>query len=294
MLIITPAAGTSSRLCHVCPLRRSKIASLVFWPVFATFILCVCFAQMMYTVAQINCAEAMRDWSVCSVRESYIVIYYLFVGEPVAYIDGQSSLGKGIGLLSLLFSVAVFVILSSILCMVVMMGSRWDIDNLALISFWEPKLTFVVTAVRPRTALNNKTTAALASVWDIATHILLRRNSVKGTYWYARFAQKPALAKLCYWLITAAILPLWLLVGALTLGMLWPPQVRRFLFRPQMAFSAQTSRGKLSPTEAYTSQVSSMRQELVHIRDMSFERSNDVQREVRDLKEILLLVTTDE
>lgn len=236
----------------------------------------------------------MGDWSVCSVRESYMVIYYLFVGEPIVNIDAQSSLGIGVGLLALLFSVAVFIVLLSILCMVVMMGSRWDIDNLALISFWEPKLTFVVFAFRPRTALNNSTTATLASVWDIATHIFLGRNGVKGTYWYARFARKPALAKLCYWLITVALIPLWLLVGALTFGMLWPPQVRRFLFRPQMAFSAQTSRGKLSPTEVYASQVSSMRQELTHIRDMSFERSNDVQREVRDLQEILLLATTDE
>jgi hypothetical protein len=249
---------------------------------------------MIYTIAQINCTEGMGDWSVCSVRESYTVIYYLVVGEPVVKIDDLSSLGNGIGLLAFVFSVALFVILSSILCMVVMMGSRWNIDNLALISFWEPKLTFVVFAFRPRTAINNASKATLASLWDIAIHIFLGRNGVKGKYWYARFARKPALAKLCYWLITVIFIPIWLLVGALTFGLLWPPQVRCFLFRPQKAFSAQASRGKLSPTEVYASQVSSMRQELTHIRDMSYERSNDVQREVRDLKEILLLATTDE
>ena len=277
-----------------CPILCFQIAILMFWPAVAASILLATFAQMFYTLAQIDCVDALGDLGVCTVPESYRLVYYLLVGEPIVDLGSDTQIASAMIALVTLFGTVMLLLGLGILSMVFVVGSKWDLDNIVLASFWEPKLTVVLFACGPVSGSSrNRSASRLESAWTVATSILSGREDVKGTYWYACFTQKPAVVKALYWVVTAIIVPLWIVAGLLTFGMLWPPQVRRFLFRPSLGETTKSKHGKQSPAEYHALQVSSMRKELEQIRDMSYERSNDVQREVRELKEILHLATAE-
>lgn len=270
-----------------------QIAKLLFWPLTITAILTVGFSQMFYTVGRITCAEAPGDGNLCSVRDSYMLTYFLMIGEPIVGMETSTIVQSSVMVLALLFATALLLLALSIVAMIVLAGSNCDYEELAL-TYWEPKLTFVIFACGKESAFfKSKSTASLEAAWVVATDILSGRDGAKGTYWYACFSRKSAFVKAGYWMITALIVPIWILAGLTTFGLLWPPQVRRFLFRPQLGASFRQGRGIKFPPEFYASQLSTLRNELTQIRDMSYERSNDVQRDLRHLKEILHLATAE-
>lgn len=270
-----------------------QIAKLLFWPLTIAAILTVGFSQMFYTVRHITCAEDPGDSNLCSVRDSYMLVYFLMIGEPIVNMDNNTRTQSSVIILALLFATALLLLALSIMAMIVLGGSNCDYEELSL-AYWEPKLTFVIFACGKESAFfQSKLSASLEVAWIVATDILSGRDGAKGTYWYACFSRKSAFVKAGYWMVTVIIVPIWILAGLITFGLLWPPQVRRFLFRPQAGAPFRQDRGNKSPPEVYASHLSSLRNELTQIRDMSYERSNDVQRDLRHLKEILHLATAD-
>jgi len=264
----------------------------MFWPVVVASMLLVGFSQMFYTLAQIDCADAWRDMGYCNMRESYKLVYHLLLGEPVVDLGDETEVASAMVVLMVLFT-ALFALLGfTAISLAILVGSKVDFEQVALKSFWEPKLTFVLFICGPASGAA-KSISKLEIAWTVLTNILYGRDGVKGTYWYACFVRKSAFVKGFYWVAAAIIVPLWLLVGLVSFGLLWPPQVRRRLFRPSVGATIKLNGSKLTPTELYALQVSSMRDELGQIRDMSYERSHDVQREVRELKEILRLVAVE-
>jgi len=214
------------------------------------------------------------------------------MGEPIVDLGSDTQIANSMLVLVALFSACMLLLGLGILSIAFVVGAKWDIDMVVLTSYWEPKLTFVLFNCPPKPSSTRRNVLSnFENAWTIAMNILMAREDLKGSYWYACFTQKPASMKAVYWLVTASFVPLWLLAGLLTFGVLWPPQVRRFLFRPSLGETSNL--GKESQAEDYALEVSKMRKELAQIRDMSFERSNDVQREVRDLKDILQLATAD-
>ena len=257
-------------------------------------ILIVGFAQMFHTVAQLDCDNILGGLGICSIRESYRLIYYLLMGEPVVDLGAATEMANTMTVLVVLFTMGAFLLGLSMVSLVILVGSKWDFENVALESFWEPKLTFVLFTCRPTAGYSGASTMSkFENAWTILTNVLSCHNDVKGTYWYACFARKPALVKGFYWLVAAVFVPLWFAAGLLSFGLLWPPQIRRRLFSPTLGDESKTKNSGLSSAEFYAVQVSSMRNELSEIRDMTYERSNDVQREVRELKEILHLATSE-
>lgn len=264
------------------------------WPGVAALIILLTFAQMFYTLAQIDCVDALGDLGVCTVPESYRFVYYLLVGEPIVDLGSDSQIANAVIVLVALFAAVMLFLGLGVLSMVFVVGSKWDLDSIVLTSYWEPKLTFVLFTCRPTFAASkSQAVSRFESAWTIVTSILACREDAKGTYWYACFTQKSAPVKALYWLVSAIIVPLWIVAGLVTFGILWPPQIRRFLFRPALGDAMASGHGTHSPAELHAVQVANLRKELGQIRDMSYERSNDVQREVRELREILHLATAE-
>jgi hypothetical protein len=109
------------------------------------------------------------------------------------------------------------------------------------------------------------------------------------------------------WIVSIILVPIWLLLGFLTLGWLWPPQVRRWLFQPKGFYNVMgRHRGHhggssdgggdvVGATMEYTStQLSGMRTEMNNIKTMSYEQSGNIEREIRELKELLYLAMKEE
>lgn len=243
-------------------------------------------------MAHLDCNEVVGHLSLCSLRENHTLLYFLTFGEPIVDIDSNTRANDYVIVLSVLFLGMLLLLGLSTMAMLVLAGSKSDYEELGLRSFWEPKLTYVIFASGLASS-TSRPSSNLETAWIVTTNILLGRDGTKGSYWYACFSQKPAIMKGCYWLTAATLVPLWLATGLLTFGVLWPPQIRRYLFRPQMGESFRPHRSKTSATEVYASQVSGLRRELGKIRDMSYERSMDIQRDLRELKEYLHYATTD-
>lgn len=108
------------------------------WPVVVASILIASFAQMFYTIANVNCNEALGDAGLCSFRESYMLVYYLIIGEPIVDFESDARIASSITTLAVLFVMAFFLLILSIVSMVIIVGSDYDFEDLALTSFGSP------------------------------------------------------------------------------------------------------------------------------------------------------------
>jgi hypothetical protein len=230
------------------------MAVLMFWPIGVLSVMMAGFSQMLHTIAHLDCSKAFGAVSLCSLRESYSLLYFLMVGEPIVDLDSDARATDSVTALVVLFLGTLLLLALGIMAMVVLAGSKFDFEEVGVSSFWEPKLVYVLFA-QGLGSSKTGTSSTLETAWIVATNILSGHDGSKGSYWYACFTRKSAFVKSCYWMVALTLVPIWLFLGLITFGLLWPPQVRRFLFRPRAGESFNSlSRHGTSPTESYKCQ----------------------------------------
>jgi hypothetical protein len=274
----------------------SKLVGLLFWPIVATAVLVVAFAQMFFTLPQMECIDG-NSTAICSVDESFSLVYHLLLAEPVVEIGGNSSLSTGMLFLVVLFTILLIVMFLSVIVTAVVEGTHLDRDQIALKSYWEPKLAFVLSTA-PLACSDGKIVerkqkiiehpscfqrycSSLETVWHVLASSIQGGNGSKETHWDACCTRYAAIIPLR--VVSVVILPIWFILGLVTFGLLWPPQVRRWLF--QANEGNRTSTSKNDPHEPH---FAKSRSEVLRLKSMSYEQSNDVQRELRELKLLIL------
>jgi hypothetical protein len=269
------------------------------WPVVVSCVLLVGFAEMFYTLGQMNCsASSVEIPSLCNLREAYQMIYVLFLGESVN-IGRNEPLSPGTAFLVGLFTALLGLLLLSFLVVAVVVASRCDGETFALDAYWEPKLAFVLSSQDTRAIGDDKIqkdkiqppsfidslVGRLEELWGISICLVSGRDSDR--YWYARSSSQPR--NCCLTLLTFILIPLWLAAGLFTLGFLWPPQVRRFIFEPRRGlFDGRQTKPGNETREYFVSQVSNVRNELTKLKAMSYEQGKDVHQELQELKALLI------
>jgi len=273
-----------------------KVARMIFWPLLVAGILCVGFAEMFYVLSQVDCDQFEQSAQVCSLRHAYRFVYYVFIGGPLVELNSLEKLSAGMVVLVAMFSLLVFLLFLCILVVVIVVASKCEVEHVALDAYWEPKLAFVlssqdsrIAAARHKPGLSvpqptrvDRLVATLAEMWEVQSGILF--GNKHGRQWYARSSS--AWHNCCLVALAALFIPLWLLVGLATLGFLWPPQVRQYLFQPRASIH-----GDMQPNEArefFTSQVSRVKDEVLKIKDMSYEQSNEIHRDIQELRTLLV------
>ena len=269
---------------------------MIVWPIIVAGIFIVGFAEMFYTLSQVDCVQSSDSTSMCSLRHAYQFVYYIITGEPVVELDHLETLSAGMAVLVAMFSLLLFLLFLCILVVVIVVASKCDVENVALDAYWEPKLAFVlssqdsrVAAGRHKTGLSvpqpsrvDRLVARLAELWEVQTGLVF--GSKEDRHWYARSSS--AWQNCCVAIFSALFIPLWLVAGFATLGFLWPPQVREYLFRPRSSFH-----GDIRPNEArefFTSQVAGVRNEVMKMKDMSYEQSNEIHRDIQELRTLFV------
>jgi len=260
----------------------------------------VAFAQMFYTLLQVDCTGAVAVTTVCTVRDAYRVVYMLLLGEPLVDTTGQDQMSFGAILLIAFFALFLILFLLSLLFTVFIAASHLDFDSISLGSFWEPKLATFFSA-EDIVGLSDKGTpgqgssagvsslySKLDGVWDLLAASLVGGQSRHRKHWHALPDSK--FASVLLWIAAVVVLPIWFVVGAITLGSLWPPQLRRFVFRP-MGYCAVSSRRTKNSAEQAAMQVTQMRNDIAELKMLSFERSGDLEREFQGLKGLLYAAT---
>lgn len=245
---------------------------------------------MFYTLLQVNCDESIGV-PVCTVRDAYRVVYMLVRGETL--VDGFSEISvRAIVLVTLLLlSIAFFLV--GLFVMLVVASLKLDFESIALRSFWEKKLAFHYTAEDLGIHESKSSsgcglssvgvTGRLERAWNLLIVSLIGGISKKRKHWHEGVPASDVLSW-PLWIVAIFVIPLWVVLGAVTLGLLWPPQLRSLLFRP---FGFHSERGGQASVQQTAINVTAMRDEVRQLKILSFERSGEMERELRELKELL-------
>lgn len=251
--------------------------------------------QMVYTFAKEDCEDTSGSPipAVCSIRDAYRYVYVtLFLGGSAVMGDWPKGNAAAVhweweqvALVTFLLSCLMLFVVT-LLIYLIMTASRVDMEQLALECYWEPKIVLLNGVDEKDTVLQrvqetgSSLERRLGHVWDTLTLPWRGNRHERKANWYARSMRSP-LSSVCFGFMAIFIVPLWFVLGALTLGFLWPPQVRQGLFRPTV-LQKQRSQGVLSVTE-----VSDMRKDMRQFHQTSCEQSEMMTSELRKLKEIL-------
>jgi hypothetical protein len=248
---------------------------------------------MFYTVGQLDCANDSHASSVCSIRDAYQLVYVLILGAPIVEVGDKDRLPVGLVILSAAFTLIGFLFLLGVSTVVVLMALQCDRESVDLDSYWEPKLAFVLASqdskfasaahfkqkgFNPRLCLIDTLDARLDELWEVCVCLLL--GTGKDRYWYALATS--SWRRLGLYVGTLLFVPCWLVLGCFSFGILWPPQVRRFIFMPRLCLHVGVKSGKSGDALAY--EIAGMRNEIMKLKDMSFEQSNDIHDEIGYLK----------
>jgi hypothetical protein len=269
-----------------------QILSYLIWPCLLFASLVIGFSQMFYSALQIECETAIPATPVCSVRDAYRVVYMLTQGEPLVDAEGVLQMSPNAIILVLLYIVFFGLFLVSLLVTVVVSASKLDFAEIGLEWFWEPKLAFFYTPADlglPQSRTTDQLShfdrlqLKMEELWEYLLISLLGGESRKRRHWYTG-SSGPNSSALAWPLgvLSALLILLWTIIGACTLGVLWPPQLRRRVFRPLIGQTQNhTTQAIVGP------QFHQLRDELLQLKVMSYERSSQVEKELRGLRDLL-------
>ena len=105
------------------------------------------------------------------------------------------------------------------------------------------------------------------------------------------FRSTPMLIFTGFWALF--ILPIWFALGLITLGLLWPPQIRRWLFCPRPVGGTRvrkSSRSRpyaLNGDDLVKTKLSKLRSELVDLKAITQDQSNQIQKDLGLIKDVL-------
>ena len=251
-------------------------------------VLVIAFAQSFYTLLQMDCANAMATTPVCTVRDSYRVVYMLIRGESLVDTTGINQFSGQAPFLVALFLVLFAIFLLSVLVTVLTASSILDFEQIALHSYWEPILGFILstgTFANEQDVSYHKKSFEVkkAHMWDMFTRTLVGGvpKMEGGLFVY------PLRSYVMTWIIAIFIVPLWFVLGLVSLGLLWPPQLRRILFR------LPTTRNQCQRSEQARTQLTDVQNEILQMKCMSYERSQKLENELSEIKELLRMAIQD-
>jgi hypothetical protein len=270
-------------LVHFFP----KIMYLLIWPVIVIAVIIVSFAQMFYTLLVHDCETSAAQLNVCTVRDAYRVVFTFMNGELSSIPDGATPWSDTlITLVSfLLFFRFIAVVGTAIIVLIGVSSLSWR--EIAHDFYWEPKLSFVLSinqlgCLPAHNSLEERYTARFNESWNLLFDLVRGVDLSNQHSWYLQ-----PKSKYRRWLLTAIaffLIPLWILAGLISMGLLWPPQARRMMFMP-----FGTNRGTAT-TMGNVSNVpcARFREEFQQLKEMSHANAVDLQRDIRELKEMLL------
>jgi hypothetical protein len=103
------------------------------------------------------------------------------------------------------------------------------------------------------------------------------------------------------------LLPIWLILGFITLGLLWPPQIRRWLFCPcpigssSSSSSSTKTRRRISSSSSSSheddlsrAKLSQLRSDIIDLKGISYDQNHRIQKDLELIKEIIFRAAREE
>ncbi|KAL7556480.1 hypothetical protein ACA910_003113 [Epithemia clementina (nom. ined.)] len=293
-------------------------------------IILIAFAQMFNTVfrhseecqAQPNDAlddliilentrcDENRLFSYCDFWNSFLSVYTMLLGE----VSEDDFLGSGIAIaLFVTFMFLVVILLANVLIAIVTDSYKVIQDQKAAIVFWTNRLDFVaemdaiangpwVTRFRKVRGSDDSNEVREATfgkqlwnqIWELFEEEV--DEGILSVDFLAYFFLR---------VLACVIIPMWILIGFLTFGWMWPPQVREFIFTSTV--SAHSSDIAMEDDLRKT-QVANLQQEVsilkedllqelamdrtqvVQIKSQVAERKQEIATEMRQIKRLVTML----
>jgi len=139
----------------------------------------------------------------------------------------------------------------------------------------------------------------LQNLWDFLTSSFTRNDVSDTKWWYLngsqRFCGSFYLSNKYLIQISALILlPLWTIIGVLTLGLAWPPQVRIWLFRSSL-LADEMQENSLSNERSSINEPmrnEDIRKDIGELKYMTYERISELQDEIQRIRDDCIEFTT--
>jgi len=209
------------------------------------------------------------------------------------------------------------ILLANVLIAIVTDSYKMIQDERAAIVFWTNRLDFIAQmdavangpwkrklrkmlgfSSRKKKRKGGKKTVFGEVTWDKMISLLFDEDNDVGIFNIEFY---------CYLIlrvIVAGLIPIWILVGAVTMGVLWPPQIRRFFFTSSVTKMSESDReDALRNTQIDTLhlEISELKNELlkemavdrtqvVQLKSLVAEKKLEIQNEMKHIKRVVTML----
>jgi len=305
----------------VIKLAQGLLSSLL---IFA--ILVISFMQMLYLIERQTFGLDERcispdslvgrsdKASVCSIWDSFKVIFLLIVGERFLTRDSDANIEKSataVVLLVVTFVTLAFLLLLQMISVSIKSATSRRVVETTADMFWAPILTFIYlmrdlrailcrnSREEPKSIIMRQRRCCalleiqLESMWEYLCASYSNVDLTDTKWWYLQEGRCISHIFANKWIVRFAalfIIPIWLLSGLFALGMTWPSQVRWWIFTwtsravDDSLNEDASKQTTLSLDAQYGPQGSS---ELSRLKAMIYERFHDVQDELQNIRDAL-------
>jgi len=264
----------------------------LFWPLVMAAAAIVSMSQVMYTLD--DCGQEQT----CSVSDTYTTVYSMVLGEPILPAEESISI-VSTGMVAMVVSFMLLWIwwILSVVVVAVTEARQLDHTQIALKWYWEPKIALTVLSggrhntgkkkMYAKPSFVRRFSGEMGRIWHIFVASFRGetiRDKQLDTYWYSCF-NKPGVIHLTR-LLAVVVIPVWLVFGAATLGLLWPPQVRRWLFSTGLVNRRGAKQSSLEE-QLTASKLSSLKGELNAFKSLAGQQTHATQTDIQEIKELL-------
>jgi hypothetical protein len=270
-----------------------QLLHTMFWPLIVAPMGIVGMAQVLYTIG--DCGQD----GMCTLSDAYTTVYWMILGEPVLSEESEKGLSNGMIALMVSFTLLWIWWIVSVIVMSVTEAHQLDRRQIALRWYWEPKVALTVLSggrtgkkkekMISKLSCTQRYCIEMERIWQILVSALQgEENQSKhdDTYWYSCF-NRPSVIYLTR-LLALVVLPLWFVSGVATLGLLWPPQLRRWLFSTSIINNRKEKQQALEE-KLTASKVSRLKGDLLSFKSMTTEQNQMTQNDLQEIKELLYL-----
>jgi len=255
--------------------------------------------QMVYIIHTRNIANNQcfyegetgnGEMNICSLWDSFKIVYLMVIGEGL--IGAEASSEDATIILLLVFVVLVFIIILHTVSLTILNLQSLGVKDTMVESFWSPMLTHVllIHQLRNTFCLGGKRflplTSRLEDMWDYMI-VSYSDVDIKDTKWWylqrdlgkSHFFGKKWFVRIVGFLI----IPIWFCIGLATLGILWPPQIRQWIFQVGMDKKDLVALDE-SVDHSDLSQMTSLQLDLSKMKMMLYDRFQSMEDEIYRLR----------
>ncbi|KAL3942625.1 MAG: hypothetical protein SGBAC_003226 [Bacillariaceae sp.] len=267
-------------------------------------------AERQVLVHQIQCgAYEPRPW--CDHRTSMLSMFTMLLGE----VDESKFFDDEVGPLAVvmfaLFMFLMVILLANVLIAIVTDSYKVIQDQRAAIVFWNNRLDFIAQMdavangpwkrkIRKMIGLRHKKTETKevttgADSWSWMMDVLFE-DELEGAYYYLYIPIR--------FVLFLFVIPAWFFAGVISVGLLWPPQIRRMFFTSNVSKMTEADREdsmRKTQIESLHFQIDELRDEvlqelardrtqIVQLRSFVGERKMEINNELQHIKRTVTML----